>query len=317
MNLTDQKSMKIIIFGGTGFIGRALIKSLQQQNWEIYVVTRNVNKATQLIGNKVNILEWDAQNTHLVANIFTGLYAIINLAGENIGNKLWTKKQKLKILESRVSVARAISEMINHSLVKPKIVIQSSATGYYGSDMDLIFDESSLKGKGFLADLTEQWEGALELDNKQKIRTVFIRTGLVLGRNEGLLAKLKIPFKFFFGGHFGNGKQWMSWIHIHDEVEAIKFLLLNEKSQGIYNLTAPEPVKMQEFCILTGTMLSRPSWLHIPSFILKFLPGNMAEEVLLSSQKIKPSRLLSEGFVFRYTHLEQALKDLLAQEKNA
>jgi uncharacterized protein (TIGR01777 family) len=309
--------MKVIIFGGTGFIGKYLINLLLEEDWEVYVVTRNQKKADQILGDRVQTIEGTIDKSEAVSALLTGRYSIINLAGENVGNKLWTRKQKHRILQSRVTITRWISEMINSSQDKPAVVIQASATGFYGSDMDLTFDESSLKGDGFLADVTEQWENALDLSEAKKIRIIYIRTGLVLGKNEGLIAKLKIPFKLFVGGHFGKGRHWLSWIHIFDEVQAIKYLLTNDQSQGIYNLTAPEPVRMNEFCRLFGKVLLRPSWLHIPSFVLKPLPGNMAEEVLLNSQKVRPAKLQSEGFTFRYKKLEDTLIELLSNNSDA
>jgi len=308
--------MKIIIFGGTGSIGKKLVESLNPDKFEILVVSRNPQKAKDVFGEKAGVIQWDTENENTFAEAFTGKYAIINLAGENIGAKLWTKKQKAKILNSRVSITNKISRIINGCEVKPAVFIQGSAIGYYGSSMDQEFDESAPQGEGFLASVCTQWENALDLLDKESTRLIFIRTGIVLDEHAGLIPKMKTAFKFFFGGYFGNGKQWMSWVHIQDEIRAIKFLLMNNQAQGIYNLTAPKPERMRKFCNIFGAIQFRLSWFHIPAFILKLLPGNMGEELMLSSQKVKPSRLLEAGYEFQFDKLEDALRDILIDKKD-
>lgn len=308
--------MKIIIFGGTGSIGRALVKSLLQNSYETYVVSRNREKATRIFQNSVNIIQWDTKNDNSLIEVFTGDYAIINLVGENIGAKIWTRKQKAKILNSRISITNKISEIVNKSEVKPAVFIQASATGYYGSSLDYEFDETSPQGIGFLASVCSQWENALTILDKKSTRIIFIRTGLVLAKDKGLIAKMKTSFKFFLGGHFGDGKQWMPWIHIQDEVDAITYLLKNEQTQGLYNLTSPKPERMRKFCNIFGAIQFRLSWFHIPSFVVKLLPGNMGEELLLSSQKVKPSRLQEAGFEFSFEKLEDALREILIPKNN-
>lgn len=308
--------MKIIIFGGTGSIGRALVKSLLQNSFEIFIVSRNQAKATSIFQNSVNIIQWDKKNDNSLLEVFTGDYAIINLAGENIGAKIWTRKQKAKILNSRISITNKISEIVNKSEAKPAVFIQASATGYYGSSLVDEYDESSPQGQGFLADVCAQWEKGLKLADKKSTRTIFIRTGLVLESNEGLIAKMKTSFKYFMGGYFGNGKQWMPWIHMQDEVDAITFLLLNKQAKGIYNLTAPKPERMRKFCNIFGAIQFRLSWFHIPTFVVNLLPGGMGKELLLSSQKVKPTRLLEAGFEFNFEKLEDALREILIPKNN-
>ncbi len=309
--LTRNNKMKIIIFGGTGSIGRKVVESLNKDNYEIIVVSRNSKKTNGIFNGKVGVMEWDYKNEDTFREVFTGNYAILNLAGENIGAGIWTKKQKDKILNSRVSITSKISEIVNKNETKPTVFIQASATGYYGASMDDEYDESSPKGVGFLAEVCARWENALKLVNNKSMRIIFLRTGVVLDKNDGLIAKMKTAFKLFVGGHFGNGKQWMSWIHIQDEVNAIKYLLENQQAEGIYNLTSPKPERMRKFCKIFGAIQYRLSWFHIPAFILKLLPGNMGEELLLSSQKVKPVRLLEAGFDFKFINLEDALRDIL------
>lgn len=308
--------MKVFIFGGTGSIGRALVKELLQENFEVFVVSRNIKKVIKIFGDKVNAIQWNPKNEKTFGDVFNGHYAIINLAGENIGAKLWTKRQKAKILSSRISMTSKISELVNQGKVKPKVFLQASASGYYGSSLESEYDESSPQGEGFLAGVCAQWENALALEDIRTTRIVFLRTGLVLDANEGLIQKMKTSFKFFVGGYFGNGKQWMSWIHIKDEVKAIIYLLKHEQAQGIFNLTAPKPERMHKFCNIFGAIQFRLSWFHIPAFVVKLLPGNMGEELLLASQKVKPARLQAAGFEFQFKKLEDALRDLLRKNSD-
>jgi len=317
LNITDHKhTMKIIIFGGTGFVGRELVKSFLQDGFKVFVVSRNLQKAQDIFGGEVNVIQWDTKSRNVFNEYFTGQYAILNLAGENIGAKLWTKKQKVKILDSRVKTTNLISEIINRCVEKPVVFMQASATGYYGTDEELEFNETSPKGEGFLADVCIHWENALNLEDTKNTRIIVIRTGVVLDKSEGLIAKMKFAFRLFFGGHFGNGKQWISWIHIDDEVRAIRFLLSNNQSHGIYNLSAPKPERMRKFCKIFGAIQFRLSWFHIPTFVLDLLPGKMGEELFLSSQKVIPVRLEEAGFEFRFKKLEDALRDLLIEKNN-
>jgi len=308
--------MKVIIFGGTGSIGRALVQTLIAEKLEVFVVSRNSQKANLLFDNKIDVIQWDTNNKNVFQNAFTGQYAIINLAGENIGAKLWTNKQKSKILDSRILITSKISEIVNKSEVKPRVFIQASASGYYGSSLNQEFDETSPQGSGFLSDVCAQWEHNLKLDDTKSTREVIMRTGLVLDANEGLIQKMKISFKYFVGGYFGNGKQWMSWIHIQDEIRAVIFLLKNEQAEGVFNLVSPKPERMRKFCNIFGAIQFRLSWLHIPAFLIKLLPSQMGQELFLASQKVKPVRLQEAGFEFQFNKLEDALRDLLITKED-
>jgi uncharacterized protein (TIGR01777 family) len=308
--------MKVVIFGGTGFIGRALVNVLSNEYHDITIVTRNAGKAKQNFGSDIHFVEWDMKDSSVFTDVFTGEYVIINLAGENVGSKIWTKKQKDKILKSRLTITNKIAEIVDNTNNKPEAIIQASAIGFYGSSPEKIYDESSPKGEGFLAYVTYQWEKSLQIKEPGNIRVIYIRIGLVLGYNAGFIGRLKIPFKLYLGGHIGNGKQWMSWIHIRDVAGAIKFLLQNKSAKGIYNLTVPDPVRSREFFSVLGHVLSRPSWLHVPAFLLKILPGNMAEELFLVSANVVPARLNSSGYKFHYPDLKRALDDILKSSDN-
>lgn len=239
---------------------------------------------------------------------------MINLIGENVGSGYWTKKKKDKILNSRKQSASRIVKLINTLKNKPEVVIQASAVGYYGSYSEIEITESSPKGNGFLSLVTEQWENEL---NKlpESIRKIFLRTGVVIGKGGGLVKNLMIPFKLFVGGPFGNGKQWLPWIHIKDEVEAIRFLLENKAVKGVYNLVSPNPVRQKDFMKAFGRTLNRPSWFKVPSFLLTSFFGEMAREMFLKSQKVKPTRLFEAGYRFHFLDVNIALNDLLKNKK--
>ncbi len=298
--------MRIVIIGGTGFIGKKLVASLHQEEYDLTVVTRNADKAREVLGDHAEICQWDGENEEVLDRIFSDAYAVINLSGENVGNKRWTKSQKQKIVESRVKSAKTIVRAINRSESRPGVLIQASAIGFYGSDSKNEKTEKSAKGKGFLSDVAQKWEEATrELD--ASVRLVLLRTGVVIGPGGGALKAMETPFLFKLGGHFGQGKQWLSWIHIEDAVKAIRFLLENKDAVGVYNLTSPYPEKMKDFAIELGRALKTRSWFHVPSFVIRLLMGQMGVEMLLSSQKVLPMRLLEEDYTFQFTELRSAL----------
>jgi uncharacterized protein (TIGR01777 family) len=300
--------MKILFFGGTGFIGKHLIPLLLKEGHELTLFSGRANPG--ITDRRIELIKWDAASPVLPAELFAGEYGIINLAGENIGSRRWTGRQKNKILLSRVLVAEAISEAISKAPVMPKFIIQASAVGYYGSQGDALIDESSVKGKGFLADVVNSWEEALNPVKKAGSRIIFLRTAPVLGPNGGVLPQLMLPFQLFFGGHLGNGRQWFPWIHITDAVSGIMFLLRNEKANGIYNLSAPEPVRNREFAEFAAKAINRPCWFHIPSIILRAALTERADELLLTSQRVVSRRLTEAGFEFRFKNIKMALNDL-------
>lgn len=306
--------MKILIFGGSGFIGKNLISGMSNGCYEIVVFTRNPGKVYPGFKQKAKWIKWDGQSLEPVVENCTGNYAIINLAGENIGGKLWTKTQKEKILSSRINITRNISSAINQSTEKPVVFIQGSATGFYGNHDEKRIDENSEKGTGFLAEVVDAWEKSLKLHDEKLIRIVYIRTGIVLATDGGILPLILLPFRFFLGGCPGNGRQWISWIHIKDVVRAIGYILENNNISGVCNFTSPEPVQMKLFCRIAGRSIGKPSWLNIPAFILKLLPGGMANDLFLTSQKIFPVRLIEGGFEFGFKDIKFAMYDLLVKK---
>lgn len=301
--------MKIVIIGATGFIGRKLFAALHREEYDITVVSRDAESAREKLGDLAEFCEWDAKSTDDLAGILKDAWAVINLAGESLASGRWTQKRKEEILESRTASVEAVVEAINKMEQKPNVLIQASAIGYYGSDFKNEKDESSPLGKGFLAEVTQAWEQATA-GLSGDVRLVLLRTGIVLGLDGGALVEMARPFRLGAGGHIGSGRQWMSWIHMDDEIRAIQFFLENKDARGIYNLTAPEPVTMKKFASELGKTLHRPSWMHVPAFGIKLAMGQMGEEMLLGSQKVLPKRLEEEGFSFQFCELKPALTNI-------
>lgn len=302
--------MKLIITGATGFIGRALCRKLHN-DYEIIALSRNPEAAQQKMDYLTKTVQWDAKTSVGWADEAEGAFGIINLAGENLGSSRWTKTKKARILNSRLDGINAIVETINRLKKRPAVVILVSAIGYYGTNRDELLDETANSGEGFLAEVcrgVESFAGQIEALG---VRCVVIRPGVVLGRGGGALEKFMIPFRFYLGGHFGSGRQWLSWISLDDVVAAIRFLLENEHLRGVFNLTSPQPVTMKEFCVSLGQAMRRPAWLNVPGFVLRLVLGETADEMLLSGQKVWPKRLLDSGFEFKYPDLKKALSDII------
>jgi uncharacterized protein (TIGR01777 family) len=308
--------MRVVITGATGFIGRALCRALHK-DYEVIALSRDSNRAAKSVGKWAHVVEWDGRTGGGWIQQTDGALAIVNLAGDNIASGRWNKTKKAGILHSRLDSTRAVMEAVKLVSKKPKVVIQASAIGYYGSRGNERLDESSISGKGFLAEVCRNSEIVANQIESLGVRCVIIRTGVVLGNDGGALPRIRRPFKFFLGGHIGSGRQWLSWISIDDEAAAIKFLIENENLKGVFNLTAPKPITMKRFCRKLGWVIRRPSWLFFPGFILRLILGEMADEVLLSGQRVKPKRLLEAGFEFKHVEAKNALKDLKAQRRKS
>jgi hypothetical protein len=307
--------MKILVIGATGFIGKPLVEKLLARNHEVYVFTRNDKKARTMFGNKVHIQQWKTDEYIILQEYAHKVDVVINLAGENLSSKRWTGDQKRKILSSRVNVGKALSYALKQSEDKPYLLIQGSAIGYYGYSEDKVFTEQSRVGDGFLPMVTQQWEDSVRNIVEDNTRKIFLRTGVVLGREGGLLPQMLKTFRYYLGGPLGTGNQWLSWIHIDDATEAIVRLAEVPGLGGPYNLTAPNPVTMKTFAATLGTVINRPSWLPVPSFVLETIFGDMAREIMLKGQKVMPEKLQQIGFEFQYTDLESALTDLMKPTK--
>ena len=299
--------MRVVITGATGFIGRALCRGLHE-DYEIIALSRDASRAAASVGDWAKVVEWDGRTTGSWLTQAEGAFAIINLAGENVASGRWNETKKAGILHSRLDAAKAVTEAIKQMDKKPAAVIQASAIGYYGPRRDEQLDEDSAPGEGFLPRVCERVEDSVEKMEGLGVRCVVIRSGIVLGRGGGALVKLAKPFRFYLGGHIGSGRQWFSWISLADEVAAIKFLMEGESLAGVYNLTAPQPVTAKEFCATLGKVLHRPSWLRVPGLAVRLALGQMADEMLLSGQRVLPKRLLAAGFQFKHPNVEEALR---------
>ncbi|MDD2444177.1 MAG: TIGR01777 family oxidoreductase [Desulfotomaculaceae bacterium] len=301
--------MNVAIFGGTGFVGRNLTQELLANGYQVFVVTRNRQNAADSLGNKVRIIEWD--NISPLSSIceLREIDAVINLTGESIGSRRWSNSVKREILASRLRTTGAIVSAINNRVIQPQMLINASAVGYYGPCQDVGITESAAAGQDFLAQVCRDWENEAYKAQSDLTRAITIRIGVVLG-NEGALNRMAMPFKFYLGGPLGTGNQWLSWIHIQDLTSMIRFIIEHQELTGPINATAPESVRMRDFCKVLGEVLKRPSWVPVPEFLLKVALGQMAE-MLLHGQRAVPEKILGAGFDFRFPELRSALEDAL------
>jgi uncharacterized protein len=303
--------MKTLIIGATGFIGRELVKELLENGHKPVAVSRNAAKAAAILGNETQILEWNGKSASELARLLPGFDAVINLAGENLAAGRWTESRKKLLIDSRVKTGMLLAKAIRMADASPSMLIQGSAIGIYGSNVASQADESSPIGSGFIAGLTADWEASV-CDIKSIVpRIAWIRTGLVLGRNGGLLEKMLLPFRFYSGTVIGPGTQILSWIHLKDLTRGIRFILESRSSEGPYNIVAPDAVSMKDFIRLIGSIIGKPAWMRVPSWAIRAALGEMAEETVLASQSVYPARLLQEGFRFDYEKPEPALRNLL------
>lgn len=305
---------RIVITGATGFIGRALCRELCG-DYELVALSRDAKRASGIVGEHARVVEWDGRTTSGWAGEVTGAFAVVNLAGENVAAGRWSRVKKDGIRQSRLHSARAMLDAIEVASSKPSVLVQASAIGFYGSRSDETLDEDSATGDGFLADVCRRVEAVVGRSETFGVRRVIIRTGVVLGADGGALPKLMAPFRFYLGGHVGNGRQWFSWISLPDEVRAIRFLIENSDAHGAFNLTAPEPVTMKLFCQSLGEVLGRPAWTVVPGLVVRLFAGEMADEVLLAGQKVLPRRLTAAGFGFEHPDAKSALAAIIQGEE--
>lgn len=307
--------MKIIVTGATGFIGRALCNELAKKH-HVIAFTRTPVKASALFEKPVDIVKWNLKYQDGWEKYLDGSDAIVNLAGTNLASGRWTKQFKSEILDSRIQASKVLIQAIKKSKVKPKTMITASAIGFYGNRSDDKLDEESRGGVGFLADVAQEIEDCSREFDTLGLRSVVIRTGIVLGSSGGALPKMIMPFKFYLGGYWGSGGQWMSWISLADEVAAIKFVIENSNLHGVFNLTSPEPIQNQQFFQILASELKKPCWLPIPAFALNIMFGEMADGLFLSGQRVYPRKLINSGFEFKYPELKKALESIEFEKKN-
>lgn len=302
--------MRIFITGGTGFIGRSLCKALLGAGHQLTVLSRKPETVPGKCGIGVaalkSLAEWTSDQH---------FDAVINLAGEPIIGPRWNEQRKQILWNSRVTLTEHLIDAIRNANSKPAVLISGSAVGVYGDQGNEILDENSPPVRGeFGQELCEAWERAALSAREYGVRVCLLRTGLVIGKNGGFLQKMLLPFKLGLGARLGDGKQWMSWVHIDDHVAMTQYLLESPTLDGAFNLTAPEPVRNDEFTQHLASVLRRPSLLIVPAWLLRLGAGEMAE-LMLESQRVIPKRFQGQGFKFLYNTLELALQDTLASGK--
>lgn len=305
----EKSAGRVVITGGTGLIGRALSKELAGAGYEVVVLSRDPGRR-QRVAPGVRLERWDARSAAGWGHLAGGAKAVVNFAGENLSSGLWTQARRRRFLLSRAHAGRAVVEAVAASADKPAVVVQASAIGYYGPRDDEVVTEAGTPGTDFLSRLCVQWEASTAPVEEMGVRRVVVRSGLVLDAKEGALPRLLLPFRFFVGGPLGGGRQYYSWIHIADEVAAIRFLIEHPEAQGPYNLTAPNPVTNAEFSRAIGRVMRRPALFPTPGFPIRMVLGEMAN-VVLTGQRVVPERLRELGYEFRFQDAEAALRDLL------
>jgi uncharacterized protein len=300
--------MKVAITGATGFVGSRLVEQLQVQGHQPLILTRKPAAALRTFPN-LEIVAYTPTESGDWQDAIAGCDAVVNLAGEPIAEKRWTPQEKEEILNSRKLGTQKIVEAIARANPKPKVLVNASAIGYYGTSETATFDETSPSGNDFLAEVCQAWEAQAQKVKEAGVRLVILRFGIVLG-NGGALAKMIPPFQLFAGGPLGSGQQWVAWIHRDDLVRLIIEALTRPNLEGVFNATAPNPVRMSELCQALGDVLHRPSWLPVPSFALEALLGEGAK-VVLEGQQVLPNRTMSSGFEYQYSRVKEALEEIL------
>ncbi len=302
--------MRVVISGGSGLIGRRLVDRLIQAGHRAVVLSRSPERVTDLPEGAA-VAPWDREAVDDLAATVSGADAVVHLAGENIGGGRWTASRKRRIRDSRVEGSRAVAEAIERAEPRPPVLIQASAVDYYGASGDEELTEASPPGEDYLATTCREWEAASAGVEALGVRRAVIRTGVVLSTRGGALPRLMLPFKLFAGGPAGDGRQWLPWIHVEDEVGAIRFLIERTEAVGPFNLTSPQPLTNRDFGKVLGSVMGRPSLLPAPAFALKLALGEMST-LVLDGQRALPARLVEHGFAFRFPEARAALEDLLA-----
>lgn len=302
--------MNIVVMGGTGFIGRALCTTLSRCGHRIVILTRNAEAAFRLLGTTMTAIEWDGCDRGTWEETLERVDAVINLAGEPIANARWTDARKQLLFDSRVLVTRLLVGAMSRRSSKPPVLINASGIGYYGASDDQRLDEGAPRGQGFLADLCLAWEAEALRAAEFGTRVVLLRTGMVLEKDGGALAKMVLPFKLYAGGPIMPGTQWVSWIHRSDHIGLIKWALSTATVSGPINAVAPEPVRMKTFCDILGQVLHRPSWLSVPQFALTMLLGELGT-LMTTGQRVIPAKATAGGYRFHYPTLQPAFQAML------
>ncbi|KAI9132768.1 TIGR01777 family oxidoreductase [Acaryochloris sp. CCMEE 5410] len=305
--------MKVVVTGATGFVGQRLIERLQEEGHQVLALVRSPDKAAKLFPSQkfsnVNIQGYEPQASGDWQKSLSGWDGVVNLAGEPLVGDRWTTSRKQEIINSRAVGTQKLVEAIAAADDQPSVLVNASAIGFYGTSETATFDESSNPGDDFLAEVCQSWEKSAQSATDAGTRLVIFRIGIVLG-DGGALAKMLPPFQMFAGGPIGSGKQWFSWVHLDDLVNFILTALTDTSKSGVYNATAPNPVRMNGLCESLGKVLNRPSWLPVPDIALELLLGEAAQ-LVLEGQNVRPEKTQADGFQYKYETIDSALKQIL------
>lgn len=294
--------MKVLIAGGSGFLGTALTRSLEKDNHKVIILTRRRPRNSGQI-------QWDGKTTIGWGNIINEVDAVVNLTGYGLEHWPWTKRQKQRFIDSRVIPGRALASAVKEASHRPRVFVQTSGINRYGLRNDEIADESTPPADDFLAQITVGWEDATKSIEALGVRRVITRNAVVLARRGGLFPLMALPVRLFLGGRFGDGTQAVPWIHIADHVNAIRFLMENENAQGPFNLIAPTPASNADFMKIVARVLRRPYWFHLPAFLLRIPLGEMSVLITEGSYS-RPGKLIELGYQFQFPELEDAVIDI-------
>ena len=297
--------MKVLIAGGSGFVGTALANHLRQESHEVYVLTRRTSKHAHQI-------HWDGKSPDGWGHHMSAMEAVVNVTGHGLDHWPWTKRQKQKFLDSRVDPGNALVAAIEAASPRPKVFLQISGINRYGLRGEGIADETTPAAEDFPAQLTVKWESATQPVEEFGVRRIVTRLAVILARRDGLFPLMTLPARLFFGGKLGDGLQATPWIHATDAVRAMQYLLKKEAAHGPYNLVAPALTSNEEFMRATARVLHRPFWFHVPKFLLRLVLGEM-NVMITEGRYSRPKKLLEEGFEFKFPNIEAALRDIFSK----
>lgn len=304
-------TMKILISGASGLIGRSLTKAFREEGHTVAHFVRAGGAGSP------GDIAWDPATANVDVAAMEGVDAVIHLSGASIADRRWSPARKAILRSSRIDSTRLIVDAMGKMQRKPRAFLCASATGYYGNRGDDILTEDSERGIGFLPLLTRDWEAEALRAEEFGIRTVRMRFGIILSADGGALPQMILPFKFGAGGKLGSGKQWMGWIALEDVVGIVEAMIADERYHGAVNVVAPNPVQNEEFTRVLGRVMQRPAIFAAPAFALRLALGEMADALLLASQRAQPERLAAMGYAFRFVDLEGALRAILTKSQNS
>ena len=302
-----RTNVKIVLAGGSGFLGRALSEHLVGRQHQVVILTRGESVPSSTGARPVSWQPDGSPNPASWAREIDGADAIVNLAGAGIADRRWTRHRKDELRQSRAQATRSLVAAIRAASVKPATFVQGSAVGFYGVAGDEVFDESFPPGQDFLGQLCVSWEAEAHPAAALGCRLVILRSGVVLGRGGGMLKKVIPPFQFFVGGPIASGRQYLSWIHVADWIALVTWAIETPSVSGVVNATSPGPATNADFSRALGRALRRPSWLRVPGFALRILFGEMASDMLIAGQRVVPKRALEAGFTFKHPDIDSAL----------